>query len=215
MNADHNWKARWIDEERVDSNTANRPFAFKVPAAWWTRSEEWAWSGLFVHPHRVVLDSSLSRGIIRSNQTDYETRHNPRIVSLQSVFEHMQHEEEPALDAAAIQERLERDALRFIRSDITRLPYDDEKFDTVFCLSVIERLEQADAREALLEFRRTLKTGGLLVLTFDELTPDLPQITRSVRDCGYSFAGEYESAWTSDGSGSENVQGRLYAFRAI
>ncbi|MWC29268.1 class I SAM-dependent methyltransferase [Paenibacillus sp. MMS18-CY102] len=215
MNADHNWKARWVDEEQVDSDTANRPFVFKVPTAWWTRSDEWAWSGLFVHPDRVVLDSSLSRGIIRSNTLDYESRHSPRIVSLQSVFEQMQPDDEPALDALAVQERLERDALRFIRADITQLPYEDEKFDTVFCLSVIEALEQTDAREALLEFRRTLKTGGLLVLTFEEQSPDLAPITRTVRDCGYSFAGEYESAWATDGSNNTNAQGRLYAFRAI
>lgn len=55
----------------------------------------------------------------------------------------------------------------FERGDIIRLAYPDCSFDIVYCISVLEHLEPGDRNRALSEFRRVLRNGGLLALTFD------------------------------------------------
>lgn len=48
--------------------------------------------------------------------------------------------------------------------DLTRMGFDNEYFDLITCTEVIEHVIRY--REALVEMKRVLKTGGYLVLTF-------------------------------------------------
>ncbi len=87
--------------------------------------------------------------------------------------------------AATLPEKyLER--IRYKRASVTRLPYQDGMFDRVFCISVLEHLDdffnrhagwhvpglfrfafRHDIELALHEFRRVLMDDGIIVLTFD------------------------------------------------
>jgi len=49
--------------------------------------------------------------------------------------------------------------------DIRSLAYGKEQFDIVYCISVLEHLE--DCEGPISEFRRVLKPNGLLIVTFD------------------------------------------------
>jgi ubiquinone/menaquinone biosynthesis C-methylase UbiE len=51
--------------------------------------------------------------------------------------------------------------------DATKLPYDDESFENVACLSVLEHVGRGQDSVALSEFFRVLKPGGTLHLTTD------------------------------------------------
>lgn len=53
------------------------------------------------------------------------------------------------------------------RGKLTAMPFADDAFDTVFCISVIEHLGAAGMPAALTELRRVLRTGGKLLLTTD------------------------------------------------
>jgi SAM-dependent methyltransferase len=56
---------------------------------------------------------------------------------------------------------------------ITDLPFDDDSFDMVFCLSVLEHLPEHETAAAVRELVRVLRPGGRFVVTvdyFDDLT---------------------------------------------
>ncbi|MFP4416153.1 MAG: glycosyltransferase family 9 protein [Chitinispirillaceae bacterium] len=57
--------------------------------------------------------------------------------------------------------------LTYVRGDILDLPYHNDYFDAVFCISVIEHLGHDKIPQALDELRRVLRPGGKLLLTTD------------------------------------------------
>ena len=62
---------------------------------------------------------------------------------------------------------IRRTGLRILKCGMERLEVPDNSFDRVFCLSVIEHVEEATARRGIREMVRILKPGGLLVMTMD------------------------------------------------
>ena len=62
-------------------------------------------------------------------------------------------------------EQVTEPAVRFIAADLHSLPFADGEFDVVYCVSVLEHT-RSYAR-ILDEFRRVLRPGGSLILTFD------------------------------------------------
>jgi ubiquinone/menaquinone biosynthesis C-methylase UbiE len=55
--------------------------------------------------------------------------------------------------------------VQFVPGDLRRLPFRNNTFDIVFCVSV---LEHTDAYQTIVaEFRRVLKETGMLIVTFD------------------------------------------------
>jgi SAM-dependent methyltransferase len=52
-----------------------------------------------------------------------------------------------------------------------RLPWPDQSFDVVTCISVLEHLPPGNDRVALSEMTRVLRPGGTLILTFDVSPP--------------------------------------------
>lgn len=53
---------------------------------------------------------------------------------------------------------------KVLKADITNLPFKDSSFDLVFCYGVLYHMWVKDERKALDEFRRVLKSGGILLL---------------------------------------------------
>lgn len=51
--------------------------------------------------------------------------------------------------------------------DIRNLEFEDNFFDRVFCICVIEHIEPENQEKAIKELVRVLKPGGILSLTFD------------------------------------------------
>lgn len=68
----------------------------------------------------------------------------------------------------------------FVEADLRRLPMDDDAFDAVCCVSVLEHTDQY--RQILAEFDRVLKPGGLLALTFDLSLDEKFQLRREQAD---------------------------------
>lgn len=61
-------------------------------------------------------------------------------------------------------------ALRVVAADVRRLPFGDASFDVVVSNSTLDHFERrADIGRALTELHRTLKPGGTLLVTLDNL----------------------------------------------
>jgi SAM-dependent methyltransferase len=56
-------------------------------------------------------------------------------------------------------------AIEFTQQDLSKMTYPDASFDYISCISVLEHAR--DRAEIVREFRRCLKPGGSLLLTFD------------------------------------------------
>jgi ubiquinone/menaquinone biosynthesis C-methylase UbiE len=68
----------------------------------------------------------------------------------------------PKYDEVAAQHDL---AIEFTEQDLSKMTYADETFDYLSCISVLEHTNSP--AEIVREFRRCLKIGGSLLLTFD------------------------------------------------
>lgn len=55
----------------------------------------------------------------------------------------------------------------YCQGELTELPFENESFDRIFCISVIEHLGHEGAPAALEEMRRVLKPNGRLLITTD------------------------------------------------
>lgn len=51
------------------------------------------------------------------------------------------------------------------KGDCTNLDFDDARFDTIFCMDVIEHLSDEDLDDCLNEANRVLRTGGYAIFT--------------------------------------------------
>jgi SAM-dependent methyltransferase len=64
--------------------------------------------------------------------------------------------------------------IRFLDGDGTAIPLDNDSVDYLVCLSVLEHIVSREGpelhRKVLSEFRRVLRSGGLLIMTCDTFT---------------------------------------------
>jgi methionine biosynthesis protein MetW len=54
--------------------------------------------------------------------------------------------------------------MSFIRADLSKIDFDDDTFDFIACTETLEHVD--DYQDVLAEFKRVLKPGGVLVITF-------------------------------------------------
>lgn len=62
-------------------------------------------------------------------------------------------------------DRINNNLISFKCSDITNMPFDDNSFDLIYSISVLEHLKKY--KKAINEFDRVLNENGMLILTFD------------------------------------------------
>lgn len=203
-----------------DIRTDDMVYAF--PATWWSRRYEYAWAASFAGPDLTVLDAAC--GILHPfkfhlNKTCRETfacDRDPLILDKDAILNNIISEigvEAITHEGGGVSHE-SFEGLKLACTDITKLPYEDERFDRVFCISVLEHMDGATMIQALSEMRRTLKKDGLVVLTFDFPTIDPPQMVATVVGAGLVFADEIDMKLPDDAVYSD-LWGRLYCFRAL
>lgn len=124
-----------------------------LPLDWWSRPYEYAWAIKYAEAHHVVADMGCGwmdrpfRGILGNICSGvYAVDGDPRMYDLP-----------PVIGNACM-----------ICADFTKQikEIETESLDRVFCISVLEDLGP-DAIDALAEFGRVIKPGGLIVITMD------------------------------------------------
>lgn len=104
--------------------------------------------------------------------------------------------------------------IRYFPDSLDRMHFEDEFFDRVFCISVIEHLREQTAYTGMKEMARVLKKDGLLVVTVDHDGSHVnPRLTGRYRELiaatGLSLQGESDFALPdiSQVPGTYNVAG--------
>ena len=206
------------------SDCAANEFVVRLPPAWWSRSYEYAWAAEFAEREHCVLDAAcgishpfklfLARMCKTVDACDLDARITDTTAILKDITEDFGLHDVVAnvkalVDLGDVLRRMTR-----TQADITKLPYGDETFDRVFCISTVEHLSDEDACRALSEFRRTLKRGGLAVITFDVPSKSPTTFVSLVNQAGFAFAGALNLEEPEDILRTP-MYGGLSCFRAV
>ncbi|MDI4649662.1 methyltransferase domain-containing protein [Cohnella hashimotonis] len=171
-------------------------FTYELPEAWWSRRYEYAWASRFLTAEDTVLDAASGVchpfKFFAASRTaaTYAFDLDPRILSRSAILDDIADSVSPRAKSEFDLDLFNR--IQFTQCDMTRLPYEDQFFDKVFCISVLEHVDERTLRGALEEFRRVLKNDGLLVLTVDYPNVDMKMFAAQMDAVGWRFAGMHD-----------------------
>ncbi|MEK0317283.1 class I SAM-dependent methyltransferase [Cohnella sp. 56] len=195
------------DEDRVSrfirrTDDLVHHFIYELPEAWWSRRYEYAWASRFIAPEDTILDAACGichpfKFFAASHASAaYACDRDHRILSREAILadiaQSVSRQAESQFDHALF------DRIHLSQCDMTSLPYGDRFFDKVFCISVLEHVDEQTLRGALSEFRRVLKDDGLLVLTVDYPNVDMDMFKSQMDAVGWRYAGMDDFAESAD-----------------
>lgn len=202
----------------VYDDARREQLVYELLESWWSRPYEYEWCTNFISPHDVVLDVSCG---LSSPLKFYLAGHSAevhacdtdaRIVSWDAIMQEIA--DEIGNEAMEQAQSSRTPTLHLTRTDLTALPYGDESFDTIFCISVLEHLSLEDSVRAIQEFHRTLNGEGLLVLTFEYPAVNLQRMNDLLLQAGFQYWGETDFILPANAVCSEEWGGRS-CFRAV
>lgn len=123
--------------------------------------------------------------------------------------------------------------IHYTQASLLNLPYQDKYFDKIYCISVLEHLEddlnpflipvidfsalsetiKHDIYHAIKEFKRVLKDDGLMILTFDYPSINLQYLSNIIADLNLDFAGN--TKYELPDNAVYCAQWDLYCFKAV
>lgn len=134
--------------ENLDQLTSRESTSYLHPSKRW--EYPWALSQARLQDNSRVLDAGCGASIFPI----YLAKLGHRVAGLD-------------LDIPQGLDRLHGVEVDYCQGQLTELPFEDESFDRIFCISVIEHLGHRGAPAALEEMRRVLKPDGRLLITTD------------------------------------------------
>ncbi|WP_139992437.1 class I SAM-dependent methyltransferase [Paenibacillus paridis] len=210
-----------LEEARffTSSDARTDTLIYPLPATWWSRPYEYEWCRTLIDPGDIALDAAcgishplkfyLGAVCHETHACDFDARINSWTTIEQEIIQDVGPQ---ALHSIVAHPGWSR--VQYAEASITDLPYEDNYFDIIFCISVLEHLRHVDQDLSLKEFARTVKPGGRIALTFDYPTVDLEQLTRAVESAGLTFANEFALTPPPDAIQSD-LWGKLFCFRAL
>ncbi|WP_379135912.1 class I SAM-dependent methyltransferase [Paenibacillus sp. sgz500958] len=202
----------------VNDDARREQLVYQLPESWWSRPYEYEWCINFISPHDTVLDATcgishpLKFYLAEICEEVYACDVDRRILSREAVLSEIA--QDIGVDAVHEVVQSWSDNLHLAHTNLTSLPYADESFDTIFCISVLEHLSLQESAAVLKEFHRTLNEEGLLVLTFGYPTVSLPSINELLLHAGFVYWGETDFR-LPDNAVYSGEWGGLNCFRAI
>lgn len=213
-------------------------FIFDLPRHWWSRPYEYDWASRFAASGDVALDAAcgvchplkffLCKNCAQTHGCDMDER----ILSDHAIRSEIC---EIFGEAAAAEfDDNYRGAVRYEKASLARLPYANCQFDKIYCISVLEHLDDARNPPAsqgmaqrlkwlvrpprgvlhtLREFRRVLKEDGLLLVTMDYPRVNLDYFQQAIRQADFEFAGETDLQLPPDALNLP--EDGLFCFRAV
>ena len=122
---------------------------YQVPEGWWSRRYEYAWAAQWAGFGETVVD--MGYGYMHRPFKNFLCDHAEIVYGI---------------DARPSQEsQLPGNFVPLVEDFTAQTSLADNSMDKVYCLSVLEDTNHID--RALVEFKRVLTPGGLIVLTFD------------------------------------------------
>ncbi|MEC0227225.1 class I SAM-dependent methyltransferase [Paenibacillus alba] len=200
------------------SDPSLHEFVFQLPDTWWSRPYEYAWCASFIDSNDIALDAACGiphpfKFVLGERcKMAYACDLDPRVNAASDILDSVR--SDISEEAAAKVSFSQSSHLQLCQASLTELPYADDFFDKIFCISVVEHLNSTDMLLALKEFNRTLKDDGLLLLTLDYPTIQLEMFHQLVLEAGLSFYSAPSFDLPSNALHTD-LWGGLYCFRAV
>ncbi|WP_028778799.1 class I SAM-dependent methyltransferase [Shimazuella kribbensis] len=203
----------------VHSDEKTDTTLLKLPFDWWSRFYEYEWASKFVNGEDIVLDAAC--GVCHPFKF-YLTDHcrsvyacdlDPRVLNYDAILQDI-----TAFFGSEIAANMDKsyfDKVHLSQANLTALPYVNDQFDKVFCISVLEHMDHSSMFAAFQEFSRVLKDDGLLVLTFDYPDIQFPILEEAITQARLKFYSEVSYELPKDALYSRFHPPTLYCFRAV
>ncbi|MFA5886399.1 MAG: class I SAM-dependent methyltransferase [Patescibacteria group bacterium] len=219
-----------VDDEK------NSDFFFPLHPTWWSRFYEYIWASKFIEKTDISLDAAsgichpFKFYLADHGQETHALDYDPRILEegeiKKEIFE--------VFGATGLNKMTPEYFQKIVyqKASLTKMPYENKKFDKIYCLSVLEHLNDwpnkypyfndhpgfdkfipRNIEHSLREFRRVLKDNGLIILTFDYPTINLYYFKRIIERLNLTFAAAVDFTLPPRALYSPDKQ--LYCFRAI
>lgn len=166
---------------------------YPIPNLWWSRFFEYKWASLFPDKDDVCLDAGC--GVVNhfkfylasickeAHGCDIDINIENKTLIEDSFKRDLDNSYyinfKPALDKVILK-----------NADLSNLPYDDNYFDKIYGISIVNSIDGTILEKVFMEFNRILKDDGLLILTFDYPAVDLNNFQLLLENTGFSFAFE-------------------------
>jgi len=215
-------------------------FFFRLNESWWSRKYEYLWASKFIDENDTALDAACGVShpfkfyLAEKNNNTHAIDLDKRINSYQDICKEIKND----LGASSLT-RLSKsiyDKINFQVSDLTSLPFESNYFDKIYCISVLEHLNDdlnnsgrfasvfyrwrinnpkvnKDMYLALKEFSRVLKPNGKIILTFDYPRINLRYFSKAIEDIGLKPVGCIDYRLPSDALFQSEI--KLYCFRVV
>ncbi len=202
----------------TDDQKENNIF-YELPNGWWSRVFEYVWAGSLVSSEDVVLDTAagvchpfkfyLSDKAKEVHAIDLDAR----VSNLDEIKKDIIHFVGKPQSEIVKQEDV--DKIKFTIGNISNLTYEDQTFDKIFNISVLEHVDTDTQIAAMKEFYRVLKDDGLLIVTVDypDVTP--VRLIELVAQSGFEFAGQIDYAIGDKAISGKYAGKDLKCFRAV
>jgi ubiquinone/menaquinone biosynthesis C-methylase UbiE len=194
-------------------------FIYELPEAWWSRHYEYFWASQFVTDTDVVLDAASGichpfkfyLGIMA--QKAYACDADYRIISRTEILADIKTSVGEKAHDEFNHSLFNRVTLR--HCDLKDMPFNDNMFNKVFCISVLEHLDEQTQLRTLLEFSRVLKKDGLLVMTVDYPAVNMEQLMKLMDQIGFTFYGDCDFKVPEDALSSTMWGSELKCIRLL
>ncbi|MGL5245290.1 MAG: class I SAM-dependent methyltransferase [Sarcina sp.] len=201
--------------KNTDYNTND--FIYNISEKWWSRLYEYPWAGKFAEKNDICLDAAcgiehhfkyyLAENCKKVYCCDLDERLNDREYVFSSVKEYFGEEA-----YNRILKNVEK--ITFDVCNLSKLSYNDKKFDKIYCISVLEHMSLSDRLNIFSEFKRCLKDEGIIILTMDYPSVNFDEFKEHLDNAGLKFKYGYDFNIPKDCLVSEVYEG-LSCFRAV
>ena len=154
---------------------------FRIPDKWWSRKFEYPWAAQFVDKNDVVLDAGC--GIKFDGKPHffkfYLAENSKKVIGVD-------------LDPNVTKVQHNYDNLELKQGSLDNLEFEDNTFDKIFCISVIEHFKEVDILKVLNEFARVLKPNGKVIVTLDTPKINVKRWVNLVNESDLEFLGDVD-----------------------
>lgn len=210
-----------IDEKSsrfiINTDEQKSECLLKIPSDWWSRFYEYAWASNFIEENDVCLDAACGvphpfKFYLASKCTDVFAcdidndilDKNKLLLRVSKYFDEK--------DVKKTHQYI--DKIKFSCSNLINLPYEENKFDKIYCISSLEHLPISDIRMAISDLFRVLKKNGLIILTVDYPTININFLANCLINAGFNFVSSFDPKIYNNAIYSQ-LLGGLYCFRLL
>ncbi|CDQ38022.1 MULTISPECIES: class I SAM-dependent methyltransferase [Virgibacillus] len=201
-----------------ETDPSSNHFIFDLPYTWETRFYEYEWVKNFAKKEDIVLDAACGIGhplkfyLADECHSVYACDIDDRILSREAIWEDAVSSYPEEIKKSVIDNYL--DKIELACCSLTNLPYPDQVFNKVFCISVLEHLNHDDILRSFRELKRVLKDDGQLIFTFDYPTISINTLANIMKETGVEFYDQF-TLNKPDNAVVSRIWHELSCFRAV